>query len=479
LLAILVCFGWAGTRGFRPLLHVPATARPVKVGLVGFVLVSVSAQWTFLGERPTGRTWEAAAVACSFGTAALVAAIAMLTNDLRQLGRHAELMIVGAAGVYGFGQAIELFGSSRVVPTSHVFAHTLIATSLLAVASLRQDMARVGQPLVQLSDRPLTNVSPAVLLAISIADAALVGVARGPWGVSRLVFVMAVVVAIQLVVIVWLSGMLLGMLGRLGKFRNRKLKQELRGAVARGELEAHFQPIISVTDHAVVGYETLARWPHNRLGMLTAARFISLASSEGFLASIDSMMIRCAAEALPALFATTSGRTPFLTVNVEPRRMQEPGFAARTLADLASVKLDPHGLIIELTETSAVDNWEELRANVALFKAAGIGLAIDDFGAGHSNFGLLVELDPDLVKLDQSLIVAALNSDRGRSVVRNAVAARARPEPRLWLKAYRTPSGPACSTNSALTICRAMHLERPTRSTATAAPAATHRFPVD
>lgn len=126
-------------------------------------------------------------------------------------------------------------------------------------------MVSVGQPLVQLSDRPLTNVSPAVLLTISIADAHLVGVARGPWGVSRLVFVMAVVVAIQLVVIVWLSGML--------------------------------------------------------LGMLAAARFISLASSEGYLASIDSMMIRCAAEALPALFATMSGRTPFLTVNVEPPRV--------------------------------------------------------------------------------------------------------------------------------------------------------------
>jgi EAL domain-containing protein (putative c-di-GMP-specific phosphodiesterase class I) len=423
LLAILVCFGWAGTRGFRPLLHVPGTARPVRVGLIGFVLVSVSAQWTFLGERPTGRAWEAAALACSVGTAALIAAFAMLADDLRQLGRHAELMIVGAAGVYGFGQAVELFGSDRVVPTSHVFAHTLVATSLVAVASLRDDMVRVGQPVVQLTDRPLTNVSPAVLLTISVADAALVGVARGPWGVSQVVFVMAVVVAIQMVVIVWLSGLLLGMLGRLGKFRNRRLKQELRGAVARCELEAHFQPIISVSDHAVVGYETLARWPHDRLGMLTAARFISLASSEGYLASIDSMMIRCAAEALPALFATTSGQAPFLTVNVEPRRMQEAGFAARTLADLSSASLDPRGLVIELTETSAVDDWEELRSNVALFKAAGVGLAIDDFGAGHSNFGLLVELDPDLVKLDQTLITAALNSDRGRSVVRNAVAA--------------------------------------------------------
>jgi diguanylate cyclase len=222
---------------------------------------------------------------------------------------------------------------------------------------------------------------------------------------------------------VWLSGVLYALLGRLGRVRDRRLRGELRSAVSRDELAAHFQPIIRTSDRAVAGYETLARWDHPRLGLITAHRFIGIAASEGFLAGIDHMMIRMAAEALPALFATTDVEAPFLTVNVEPKRMQQAGFAARILDDLRVRNLDPRGLIIEMTETSAVEDWDELHRNVQLFQASGIGLAIDDFGAGHSNFGLLVELAPNLVKLDQSLIEAALSSPLGRSVVRNAVFA--------------------------------------------------------
>jgi EAL domain-containing protein (putative c-di-GMP-specific phosphodiesterase class I) len=135
------------------------------------------------------------------------------------------------------------------------------------------------------------------------------------------------------------------------------------------------------------------------------------------------MMMRMAAEALPMLFACTSNDQPFLTVNVEPKRMQQAGFAVRILEELSTRNLNPNGLIIEITETAAIDDWDELRRNVTIFQAVGIGLAIDDFGAGHSNFGLLVELEPDLVKLDQSLVEAALATNRGRAVVRNAVQA--------------------------------------------------------
>lgn len=423
-LANLACFIWAAAKGFRPLLHVPATASPIRVGLAGFALVEAVTQWSWLGDRPTGRTSDVLAIVCAVGASALIAAFAMLAATLRRLGRYSDLTIVGAAGVFGVGQAVALFGSHGVLPTAgRVFVHTLVATGLLAFASFMPGMGRVGKPLSEFTDRPLTNVSPAVLLTITVADAALAGLAKGPWAVTKIVFIMAVVVAIQTVVIVWLSGMLLGVLGKLGRFRSRRLRAELRGAVARCELEAHFQPIVRTSDMLVAGYETLARWQHPRLGLVTAHRFISIAASEGFLASIDHMMVRMAAEALPALFATTPVEHPFLTVNIEPKRMQQAGFATRILADLADRRLDPRGLIIELTETAAIDDWTELRINVELFQQAGIGLAIDDFGAGHSNFGLLVELDPDFVKLDQSLIEAALRSARGRSVVRNAVQA--------------------------------------------------------
>ncbi len=423
-LANLACFIWGAAKGFRPLLHVPATARAIRVGLVGFAVVEAVTQWSWLGDRPTGRTADVLAMVCGVGASALIAAFALSAVTLRRLGRYADLTLVGAAGVFGVGQTVALVASAGVLPTpGRVFVHTLMATGLVALSALMPGMARVGNPLSEFTDRPLTNVSPVVLLTITVADAALAGLAKGPWATSRVVFVMSVVVAIQTVVIVWFSSLLLGILGKLGHFRSRRLRKELRGAVARCELEAHFQPIVRTSDMVVAGYETLARWQHPRLGLVTAHRFISIAASEGFLASIDHMMVRMAAEALPALFATTPVDHPFLTVNIEPKRMQQAGFANRILTDLAERRLDPKGLIIELTETAAIDDWTELRFNVELFQQAGIGLAIDDFGAGHSNFGLLVELDPDFVKLDQSLIEAALRSARGRAVVRNAVQA--------------------------------------------------------
>jgi EAL domain-containing protein (putative c-di-GMP-specific phosphodiesterase class I) len=315
-------------------------------------------------------------------------------------------------------------GSERFNPTAgRAFVHILLATGLLAAAAFLPGMHQVGRPLAEFTDRPLNNISPLVLLTLCVADAVLAGLQKGPWGVSRVLFVMAVVVAVQTVIIVWLSGTLLGLHNWVDRFRNRRLRSELRGAVGRNELQAHFQPIIRTTDMTVAGYETLARWQHPRLGLVTANRFISIAAAEGFLAAIDHMMIRLAAEALPALLATTRAERPFLTVNVEPKRMQQVGFADRVLGDLRNRSLDPRGLIIELTETAAIDDWDQLRVNVGLFQQAGIGLAIDDFGAGHSNFGLLVELDPTLVKLDQTLVEAALNSTRGQVIVRNAVQA--------------------------------------------------------
>jgi EAL domain-containing protein (putative c-di-GMP-specific phosphodiesterase class I) len=423
-LANLVCFIWAGAKGFRPLLHVPATSASVRVGLAGFALVEGVAQWTWLGARPAGWASTALAVVSGIGAAALTAAFAALMLTLLRLRRCSDLMIAGAAMVFGVGQVLTLVGSERFNPTAgRAFVHILLATGLLAAAAFLPGMHQVGRPLAEFTDRPLNNISPLVLLTLCVADAVLAGLQKGPWGVSRVLFVMAVVVAVQTVIIVWLSGTLLGLHNWVDRFRNRRLRSELRGAVGRNELQAHFQPIIRTTDMTVAGYETLARWQHPRLGLVTANRFISIAAAEGFLAAIDHMMIRLAAEALPALLATTRAERPFLTVNVEPKRMQQVGFADRVLGDLRNRSLDPRGLIIELTETAAIDDWDQLRVNVGLFQQAGIGLAIDDFGAGHSNFGLLVELDPTLVKLDQTLVEAALNSTRGQVIVRNAVQA--------------------------------------------------------
>jgi EAL domain-containing protein (putative c-di-GMP-specific phosphodiesterase class I) len=422
-LTSLMFFGWAAASAFRVFFAVPAMARASKLGLVGFAFTLVATEWIILGDRPHGRPWVALAAVCGFGAVALVVALALSLQPLRFHRRDAEIMLLTAAVVFGIAKVPNFFSRVQQVPTSQLFVPTLMAAGLVAAAALHPGMARVGQSLTEFSDEPLTMVSPMVSLALFVVDAAVLGLAQGPWSVSRLAMVMAVVVALQVILIVWLSGSVWTALASRWNRPNRRLRRELRTAVSRGDLRAHFQPILRADDLAIAGYETLARWPHPSLGMISAEKFISVASNEGFLASIDHMMIRHAVEALPALRATSVVDNPFVTVNVEPGRMQEAGFADRVLTTLRNLQLDPTGLIIELTETSAVTDWDGIMSNVAAFQDAGIGLAIDDFGSGHANFSLLVSLDPDLVKLDRSLVEAAMTSARGRAVVSMAADA--------------------------------------------------------
>lgn len=417
-LGSLLFFGWAAASAFRVFFSVPSTVRAARLGLAGFALSLAATEWVILGNRPDGKPFIALGLACGLGAVALVVALALSVAPLRFHHRDAEVMLLAAAVIFGVGKVSLFFSHDRLVPTAQLFVPTLMATGLVAAAALHPAMARVGESLTEFSDRPLTIVSPLVSLVLFVIDAAVLGLAQGPWPVSLLAKVMTVVVALQLILIVWLSGSVWTGVTARWSGPNRRLRRQLRTAVSRGELRAHFQPILRAGDLAVAGYETLARWPHPSLGMISAHNFISVASNEGFLASIDHMMIRYAVEALPTLLATSAVDHPFVTVNVEPTRMQESGFADRVLTTLRDLNLDPDGLIIELTETAAVTDWDEIMRNVTVFQDAGIGLAIDDFGAGHANFGLLVSLDPDLVKLDRTLVEAAMTSARGRAVVR-------------------------------------------------------------
>lgn len=419
----MACFTAGAIRVFLPFLRVPVVARMVKLGLVGFVVASTAIQWHLFGTRPGGWGGTLALSAGVVGAMCMLIAVLSVTPRLLRFDRRADVVIAGAGVVYGIGQAAALLHSNPVVPTGYLFCHSLMATGVLVAASLLPEMVSVGQPIPDYPPRRAVGMPPAVAIVFVLVDGALAGLALGPWPVPRLVMLLAVAVAAQTVAIAWLSGRLFGLLRRLGLLSNHRLRQELRSAIAHDHIEAHFQPIVRKDSSSVAGYETLARWPHSRLGLLTAQQFIALAESEGLLASIDHRMLRLAAEALPTLLATSPANDVFLTVNVDPQRMQEPAFARRILRELDGAGLDPRGLVVELTETAAIHDWDELRRNVADFQAAGVGLAIDDFGAGHANFGLLVQLEPDIVKLDQSLIEAAFLTRRGRLVVRNAVAA--------------------------------------------------------
>jgi EAL domain-containing protein (putative c-di-GMP-specific phosphodiesterase class I) len=418
----LVCFGLAGVTILRPLLNLPSTSRPARLAAVGSVLTLASTQWLHAGSPPTGTLGLVIRGVVVLAAGSLLASRVYLHHPLVALGRTVDLMLVSACCVFGIGQ-VAAFVAFGPHPPLRAFSYMPLTAGLIASSSLRSGMTRLGQPLNEVSDRPLTVVTPIVMLAVFGVDALLVTFLRGANATPTVAVVISVIAAVQLVGLVWLSGTLMTMPGRQATLRETRMRRDFRAALSRGDIDAHFQPIVQSGDLAIAGFETVARWPHPRHGPLSTARLQLLAADSGCQMSLDRQMIRRAVEALPLLRTLTTVVTPFVTVPVASHRLQERGFADQILTEFRTANLDPEGLVLEIEETAADVDWAALRGNVTVLQRAGIGLSIDDFGAGETNLGFLLSVDPDLVKVNHLLVVAAVRSQRGRDVATKVIQA--------------------------------------------------------
>ncbi len=184
----------------------------------------------------------------------------------------------------------------------------------------------------------------------------------------------------------------------------------LAGSVAAGltigrmegtNVEPVFQPIRRLDDLTVAGFEALARFraPDGRL--VGAETLLGLGGDTDWVAIAPVMLLK-SAETLSALRA--EGRTPFMQVNLSAAEIARPLLVEEIAAIIREAKLPPGVLRIELTEQAALRDFEGALGALAAFRAAGAGIVLDDFGAGHSSFAWLAEIPADGVKLDPKLI---------------------------------------------------------------------------
>jgi EAL domain-containing protein (putative c-di-GMP-specific phosphodiesterase class I) len=170
---------------------------------------------------------------------------------------------------------------------------------------------------------------------------------------------------------------------------------------AETNVEPVFQPIRRLSDLAVVGFEALARFraPDGRL--VGAETLVGLGGDTDWVA-IAPAMLQKSADTLSGLRA--DGRTPFMQVNLSAAEIARPLLVEQIAAIIRDSNLPPGALRIELTEQAALRDFEGALGALAAFRAAGAGIVLDDFGAGHSSFAWLAEIPADGVKLDPKLI---------------------------------------------------------------------------
>ncbi|MFA5550918.1 MAG: bifunctional diguanylate cyclase/phosphodiesterase [Trueperaceae bacterium] len=207
------------------------------------------------------------------------------------------------------------------------------------------------------------------------------------------------------------------------------LARDLREALGKGELELYFQPIGTVlaglnpeaggTQVAVRTVESLLRWNHPERGVIQPQEFVPLAERAGLIVSIGNWVLAEACR--QAMRWEQDGHGAFnVSVNVSPHQFTEPGLVASVRRALLASGLAPERLLVEVTETSAIQPVVEKR--LAEIRALGVRVAIDDFGSGYSSLGRLRYMPIDFVKLDRSFVKGLGGNDmRARLVVRAAV----------------------------------------------------------
>ena len=181
-----------------------------------------------------------------------------------------------------------------------------------------------------------------------------------------------------------------------------RLASDLHGAVARGEIVAHYQPQIDLATDRIVAAEALARWKHPELGLISPAVFIPIAEETSVIHSLGRFMIDTVLETLAGWRA--HGIDLEVSVNVSATQLTTLQFFDRLDADLERLDLEANALTIEITESHPVLDTPSIGHRLDGLRRRGLGISIDDYGVGHSSLKQLERMPATELKIDQSLV---------------------------------------------------------------------------
>ena len=185
---------------------------------------------------------------------------------------------------------------------------------------------------------------------------------------------------------------------------------ELREALLAGQLSMHFQPIVDTTTTEVVGFEALMRWLHPERGLIAPGEFLPLAESSELIVDLGAFALREAVLAATAWEPSAAGVVPYVSVNVSAHQFRDPGLVDLVAAALDEAGLDPSRLVIEVSERDALSDVVTAVATIERLSELGVGVALDNFGAGFASLSYLVRLHPRYVKIDHAFSRPAIDS---------------------------------------------------------------------
>ena len=198
-----------------------------------------------------------------------------------------------------------------------------------------------------------------------------------------------------------------------GVRQRRRLGEDLRNALAQGQLEVFFQVQVSVASNTPCGHEALLRWRHPEHGMVSPAQFIPLAEESGLILPLGEWVLRQS-----CIGAAREPRLGKVAVNLSPVQFAHADLPRLVAEVLAETRLDPARLELEITESTLMKDEHQTLDVLRRLKALGVGVAMDDFGTGYSSLGTLRAFPFDKIKLDRSFMREIESSSQALAILR-------------------------------------------------------------
>jgi EAL domain-containing protein (putative c-di-GMP-specific phosphodiesterase class I) len=372
-------------RTARPLLSHPAGRSPIRVAatalIAGAAVFAVLDVLVRLGS-PDGAVHAVAAVlALCAGVSA--AAVAVAWRRLTPTGRGADLLIL-----VGGSLVLALMAAWAVNPSERWYLVACLAgVTMLVAAAAHPGGVHVGRPVSPLPVVTVVPQRPAVVAAVAVGVACTALLVRAPLALTAALAVPAAIAVAHAALA--LGG---GAHAPAGFTRRERLARHLPGALVRGQLSLHYQPLRHLASGKTSAFEATVVWAHRELGHVSLAEMRSTATSLGIGPAVDLHVVARCAPHLPTVLSCTELDEPWLSVPLQAASLDQPGFAEEVLRTLADCDASADGITFTLdglpSSAMGFHNLATLRqaliavslpASVATSDAAGERLAEPEF----------------------------------------------------------------------------------------------------
>ncbi|MFG0330253.1 MAG: EAL domain-containing protein [Phycisphaerales bacterium] len=200
-----------------------------------------------------------------------------------------------------------------------------------------------------------------------------------------------------------------------------ELENDLRGAVDAGQLTLFYQPLVSISDGSLVGFEALSRWRHPSRGIVSPDQYIGIAEETNLILEIGRLALREACRNI-SLWRRDHANASDIQVHVNLSKVQlnTLGFVDHVISAMRDFEVEPSSLVLEVTESVIMHNSKSVVPVLEELRELGLRLAMDDFGTGYSSLASLHRFPIDILKIDKAFI-HAIDSSRPHAAIVDAI----------------------------------------------------------